>query len=204
MRSRWIACAALAVALVSCETSRTELKDVQVAPQPPPQRPTKVLVIGLTGKQDVRATFESDMSNRLQMIGLTAVQGRTAMPPGEQITEDGVRAVVQREGADAVVIARLAGAREQQVVKSSPAAYPFYAPVGFYGYYAGASTVVYQQNYLSTEQVVTLETRLYRTGGEGQLVWRALSDTFDASKPAEVIRSVNEKTVARMRNDGVI
>lgn len=204
MKYRSPACA-LAVTLLACAgSSRTQLKEVQVAPQPPAERPTKAIVIGLSGKPEVRAAFEADMASRLQRIGIPAVKGETALPPGTQITEGALRALVNREGADAVVIARLAGTREQQTLTTAPAPSPFYGPVGVYGYYAGAAPVAYQSSYLDTEQVVTLETRLYRTANDGQLVWRGISDTFDPATPADVIRGVNEKTVARMQKDGVL
>ncbi len=198
MGHRSLACT-LAVTLSACAgSSSTQLKSVQVAPQPPPGRPTKALVIGLSAKPEVRSAFEVDMASRLQAIGVPSVQGHAVLPPDTPITEDALRALVKREGADAVVIARLVGTREQQVLQAAP------APVGFYGYYGGWASTVYQPTYLATEQVVTLETRLYRTAGDGQLVWRAISETFDPSSPAEVIRGVNEKTVARMKNDGVL
>jgi hypothetical protein len=200
MRHRSFASAVI-VALSACTSTRTQLKEVQVAPQLPAGRPTKALVIGLSGKPEVRSTFEKDMAGRLQEAKIAAVQSETVMPPGAPITEDMLREVVKREGADAVLIARLEGKREQQVVETAPAPT---ASRGFYGYYAGAAPLAYQQTYLSTEQVVTLETRLYRTDGDGQLVWRGVSDTFDAAHPSDVIRSVNEKTVAQMKKDGVL
>lgn len=202
MNHRSLACAALAVVtLSSCTGSSTQLKEVQVAPQPPAQRPKKALVVGLTGKPEVRATFESDMSSRLKALGIEPVKSQGVMPAGAPITEDALRALVKREGVDAVVIARLAGTREEQRVESgAPMAYGG----GFYGYYPYASGMVYQPSYLVTEQVVTLETRLFRTAGEGELVWRGVSDTFDPAAPADVIRGANEKTVARMRMDGVL
>jgi hypothetical protein len=196
---------ALAVTLSACATTpKTQLKEVQVAPQPPAQRPTKALVIGLSAKPEVRSAFEADMAARLQAVGVPPVQGTAVIPPGTQITVDVLRDVVKRTGADAVVIARLAGTREQQVVETMPAQSPFYGTRGFYGYYTVAAPVVYQESYLSTEQVVTLETRLYRTEGEGQLVWRGVSETFDPSTAGDVIRGADEKTVARMKADGVL
>ena len=63
---------------------------------------------------------------------------------------------------------------------------------------------MYQSTYLATERVVTLETRLYRTRGGRQLVWRGVSETLDPATPADVIRGANEQTVARMQKDGVL
>lgn len=201
MRHRSLA-SALAVALGACaSTPRTQLSDVQVAPQPPAQRPTKALVIGLTGKPDVRSVFEGDMAKRLQAAGIAAVQGQTILPPDAPITEDALRGAVARAGADAVVIARLAGTREQQVAQAAPGPSP---GAGFYGYYASAAPMAYQRTYYSTEQVVSLETRLYRTDGDGQLVWRGISETFDPGNTGDAIRAVNEKVVARMKKDGVL
>jgi hypothetical protein len=193
---------ALAVALSSSCAAPTELKEVQASPQPGAKRPTKALVIALSGKPEVRSAFEADMASRLQAIGIAAVQGQGVLPPGTQVTADELRAVVKREGADAVVIARLAASGERQVAEPAPTA--FYAPYGFYGYYAGAAPLVYQPSYLATERFVTLETRLYRTEGEGQLVWRGVSETLDPATPADVIRGTNEQTVARMQKDGVL
>jgi hypothetical protein len=46
--------------------------------------------------------------------------------------------------------------------------------------------------------------RLYRTAGDGQLVWRGTSETFDPANALDLFQSVNPKVLARMRQDGVL
>jgi hypothetical protein len=198
----------LAVLALACAGSTTQMKSVEAAPpQAGMGKPTKVLVVGLTQREDLRHAYESDLAGRLRQLGLQAVESASALPAGTP-SKDALRAAVAQTGADAVIVARLAATREQTRVETGPPlGYPldpFYRPYGLYDYYWGASPYVYQSTYLSTEKVVDLETRLYRTAGDGQLVWRGTSETFDPANALDLFQSVNPKVLARMRQDGVL
>ena len=198
----------LAALALACAGSTTQMKSVEAAPpQAGVGRPTKVLVVALTQREDVRHSYESDMAGRLRQVGIQAVESASVLPAGTP-TKEALHAAVAQTGADAVIVARLAATREQTRIETGPPlGYPmdpFYRPYGFYDYYWGAAPYVYQPTYLSTEKVVELETRLFRTAGDGQLVWRGTSETFDPANTLDLIQSVNATVVARMQQDGVL
>jgi hypothetical protein len=200
--------ASLAAIALACAGAQTQMKNVEMAPPPAGVgRPTKVLVVGLTQREDVRHAFEADMAARLRQLNIQAVEGSSALPAGTPSKET-LRAAVAQTGADAVLVSRLAATREQTRIETGPPvgypAAPFYGLYGFYDYYWGAAPYVYQPTYLATEKVVELETRLYRTAGDGQLVWRGTSETFDPANAYDLIQSVNAKVVEQMRHDGVL
>jgi hypothetical protein len=203
-----LAALCLAGALAACAGANTRLTRVET-PNVVPGKPTRVLVVGFTAREDLRRLYEDDMSGRLRALGLQAVESLEALPPGARLDRPTLTEAVQRTGADAVIVARLAADREQTRSVGGPAiagfaAAPFYGPFGFYDYYLGAWPYVYGPAYLETERVVTLETRLYRAEGDGVLVWRGLTDTFDPGTARAVVRAVDEKVLRRMREDGVI
>ena len=200
--------ASLATVALACAGAQTQMKSVETAPpQTGAPRPTKVLVVGLTGREDVRHAFESDMAARLRQLGLQSVESASVLPAGAP-SQEAIRAAVAQTGADAVLISRLAATREQTRIETGPPlgypTDPFYRPYGLYNYYGAAAPYVYQSTYLATEKVVELETRLYRTAGDGQLVWRGTSETFDPANAHDLIQSVNATVVERMRHDGVL
>ena len=198
----------LAALALACAGSTTQMKSVEAAPpQAGVGRPTKVLVVALTQREDVRHSYESDMAGRLRQVGIQAVESASVLPAGTP-TKEALHAAVAQTGADAVIVARLAATREQTRIETGPPlGYPmdpFYRPYGLYNYYGAAAPYVYQPTYLATEKVVELETRLYRTAGDGQLVWRGTSETFDPANAHDLIQSVNATVVERMRHDGVL
>lgn len=203
-----LAALCLAGALVACAGANTRLTRVET-PNVVPGKPTRVLVVGFTAREDLRRIYETDMSGRLRTLGLQTVESLEALPPGARLDRPTLKEAVQRTGCDAVIVARLAADREQTRAVGGPAiagfaAAPFHGPLGFYDYYLGAWPYVYGPAYLQTERVVTLETRLYRAEGDGVLVWRGLTDTFDPGSARDVVRAVDEKVLRRMREDGVI
>jgi hypothetical protein len=200
--------ASLVTIALACAGSKTQMKSVEtVQPQAGSVRPTKVLVVGLTQREDLRHAFESDMAARLRQLNLQTVESASVLPAGTP-SKEAIRAAVARTSADAVLVSRLAATREQTRIETGPPlgypVDPFYRPYGFYDYYWSATPYVYQPTYLSTEKVVELETRLYRTAGDGQLIWRGTSETFDPTSALDLIQSVNATVVQRMRQDGVL
>jgi hypothetical protein len=207
MRTAFHSLLVLPLAVAAACAPRTELKAVHIesgASQGGPAR--KVLVAAFSGRPELRAKYEADMAARLGGTGVQIVQASKLFPPRpEPPTVDELRAAIAKEGIDGAVLARLAGTHtEERVVTTTTAYGPAFGPYGFYDYWGPAWMATYPTSYLEQEQVVTLETRFYRTAGSGKLVWTAMTDTFDPATAEEVIAGVNEKVVARLRSDGLV
>ena len=63
--------------------------------------------------------------------------------------------------------------------------------------------MVHSPGYLKEEKKVRIETNLYViSSGEGELVWTAVTDTFNPSNPKKAINHLVKLVVRQMQSDG--
>lgn len=176
----------------------------------PSYAPTKkihrVLAMGLGNRTEIRADFEDALAAELATKGLEAVPGNTILlrPVGTQIDLNYLRAQIQANKIDAVVVSRLIKV-ENTVTYIPGAAYavPFPYYNTFYGYYGTLYPVVSSPGYLRKEKKVRVETNLYYvvSAGDGQLVWTGITDTFNPSDVHKAIKGLVKLVVTQMQND---
>lgn len=146
------------------------------------KRFSKVVVFGVSGRPDVRRTFEDSLCAELAHSGATAIPSYTLLPDAKKYTEDEMKVAVEKAGADGVLICRLARVDRQTQV--TPGYYDPGPPIylgphryGYYGYYDWAwGPGYYEPPRVYTYDVVTLEIRMV-DATTGQLAWAGATQT---------------------------
>jgi hypothetical protein len=191
--------AALALALAACAPS-TKLSNVQVAPETPRAKLRNVLVVGLVNNPAARQSFETEMVKALQAAGVKAQPSQALLPIGETPTREALQRLVAERGFDGAVVGMLVDSRTE--VRAVPPTGPSYG--GFYGYSGWAAPIAYSPGYLATTKTVVVETRLFRTAGDGAPVFSATSESVDPSSTTDVTEPLAKLVVARLRKDGFV
>ena len=176
----------------------TKLAQVWKAPDPGP-RPTKVLVVAVVPQEMARRSLEGEFAQQLQGRGLEVGRGSDLAPEGKPLDRAGVEALVRRDGFDAVLVSRYAGTKDStSYVPVGP------TTMGFYGAYDSFYGTAYGPGQTVQNETVSVETLLYRTEGEGRLVWSTLSETFNPTSPYAAINELGGAVMERMVKDGVL
>ena len=130
-----------------------------------------VMVVGVTGDEIVRRTFEDRVAALLNKRGLKGIPGYSVGSRGK-VEEAELREVIARSGAEGVLITRVTRVERQS--GTVPGAT---VGVGLYGYYGGVwQTVTTAPQQISGPSWTLSETRLFdaRTGA---LAWTGIVDT---------------------------
>ncbi len=157
---------------------------------PPAQH---VLVVGVARSSTTRRVFEDAFAAQLRAAGVEATSSYTKT--GDDETESKIKDLVERSGADALLVTRLQ--RVQQKVNVTPGtAYTG----GFWGWYGGA--------YASAPTVtqydeVTLETTVWSAKTE-KVVWAVTTKNIGTSDVEGKTRSLAQELIPKLKADGVI
>jgi hypothetical protein len=187
---------AIGVALAAC-ASTTKLTNVLVVPETPRAKFRKVLVVGIVKNQATRQAYEAAMVKALQGAGVQAAPSQLLLPIGAAPTREAVERLVAERGFDAAVVGRLVDARTQ--VQEVPP-----TGAGFYGFYGWAAPIAYSPGYLETTQTVVVETRAFRTAGDGAAVFSATSESIDPSSAKDASQSISKLVVDELRKNGFV
>ena len=191
--------AAMVVAVAACATT-TSLTNVQVAPETPREKFSKVLVIGLFKDPGARQAYETEMVKARQLAGVQAAASQPLLPIGEAPTREALERLVAERGFDSALVGRLIDSRTE--VNAVPPSGPMYT--GFYGYYGWAAPMAYSPGYLETTKTVVVETRAFRTASDGTAVFSATSDTVDPTSVKDASQSLSKVVVDELRKDGFV
>lgn len=167
----------------------------------------KVLIIGMSDKVEVRADFEDALSAKVARPGIEAVPGNTILlrPEGTGVNLDYIKEQIRANNIDAVLVSRLVKIDKNITYVPGETFYPYPYYRTFYGYYGTVYPVVYTPGYLKEEKKIRIETNLYSTsGGEGELVWTAMSDTFNPSNTKKAIDSVVKLVVKELEKQRLL
>ena len=162
----------------------------------------KVLILGITPREAVRRTFEHDMSERLEYIGVTGLASSDIFPMNEKLDSNTFRLHFNTDQFDAVITSQLVSSDKDQHYQSGSYGYGAYGGYrGFYGNYGSAYDSYYSPGYSYTTTTVKIETKVYDTKTE-QMIWTAISDTFDPADETDAIKSLNRKLVYELNKQG--
>ncbi|MBF5043103.1 hypothetical protein FGE12_11955 [Aggregicoccus sp. 17bor-14] len=193
----------LLVALLGSGCASTQLKGVWKAPDPGP-KVSRVLVIALTRSETGRRTVERQFASRLQAAKAQPFESNR-FESGQPLDRAKVEELVKRENFDSVLLVRLVDVhQEEHYVPGGYAGYYGPAGGGFYGYYGYAYPMAYSPGYVSQSTTVQVETQLYRTQGQGQLVWSTVSETLDPSNVESAASGIANAVVERLHEDKLL
>lgn len=143
---------------------------------------SQVLVFGISGRPDVRRTFEDSLCAEISARGARAVPSYTILSDAKKYTEEQMHEAVQKAGADGVLICRLSRVDKQAHVTPGyydpgPVVYGGRYRYPYYGYYDWAwGPGFYEPPRVYTYDVVTLDVRLV-DAASGDLAWAGATRT---------------------------
>jgi hypothetical protein len=188
--------------LISCANSK--LSRTWIDPKYGGSQYSNLLVIGVTEDENIRRSFEKKFVEKLEADGIKAVESSTVMSKDQKMDKETILAVVEKTGADGVLLTYLLGVQEKSVASPSIS----YSPVD--DYHGGsipdlssASKYGSGTQYYSTRVKVRLETSLYDAKME-QKVWFAQSTTLNPKSDTALIDSVIEVFAKELKKNKLI
>lgn len=140
------------------------------------RQPGKIMVIGVAKKPIIKRILEDEFVRQLKARGTNAVASYTIMPDEKQSDHAAIDAKLKEQGADAVLISRLASKKTVHTYVPGNVTYP----PAYYGnwrdYYGYGTQAVYTPGYTAEDEYALMETNLYDAGTD-KLIWSASSET---------------------------
>ena len=175
----------------------------------------RVLVIGVTQDAESRQAFENALASAIAGEGGTAAPSYTVLPASEQISEDELHAVLEREGIDGVVLTRLLSVdKDRQYTPPKkynkprtryyPAGWGYgFGYGGFYGFYGTTFAAVHEPGYFDTSTTLRVETSLYSVA-TNDLVWTGQSETIDPDSLDDARASITKAVAKKLKQEQLI
>jgi hypothetical protein len=166
-------------------------------------QPRKIMVIRIAKDASDRTFAEDEFVRQLKARGTEAVASHTVMPEGKQADHAVMAAKLKEQGADAVLISRLAS--KKTVHTYHPGGVPsFPAPYGTWGdYYGFGYQAMYSAGYVAEDDYAIMEANLYDAGSDDQ-IWSAASETEIRGSDRNQIRSYIGAMVKAMAEQGLL
>jgi hypothetical protein len=168
----------------------------------------RILIIGMSENPAVRADFEDALSSKITGDGFEAIPGNSILlrPDSSKLDVDYLKGQIQDHKIDAVITSRLVKMDKKTIYvpgQSYVVPYAYYS--GFYGYYGTVYRQVYSPDYLRNETTVRVETNLYSvTPPNEDLVWTAVSDTFNPKNADKAISGLVKLVVKQLEREGIL
>jgi hypothetical protein len=162
------------------------------------------LVIGVSEKSETRRSFEEKFVMKLEATGVKGVESSAVMSADEKIDKETILAVVEKTGADGVLLTYLVAVKEKELASPGPT----YSRTD--DYHGGSmpdlsSAYEYKSgSQLYTTQVkVRLETNLYDAKTE-QKVWSARSSSLNPKSDTALMDSVIDALVKDLKKNKLL
>jgi hypothetical protein len=179
--------------ITACSTTRV----AQSWFNPDAQKPTSIIVFGITREESLRRTYEDALSAKLSAEGIPTLPSYNAIETGGEVSPEEAVAAVRRAGADAVLITRLVRlTKELEVVPDistgPPPWYggmdPFYSPLWPSYYYNSYRLIEHEAAYI--------ESNLYNANSSALLasiLTRTEDPTYSVRQTQELVTTVTEE-----------
>jgi hypothetical protein len=138
--------------------------------------PGKVMVIGIARKPLNKRIFEDEFVRQLKARGINAVASYTVMPDEKQADHAVIAEKVKEQGADTVLISRLASKKTVHTYVPGSVTHPPTYYNAWRDYYGYGYQVVYTPGYTAEDEYAVMESNLY-DAVNGKLIWSASSET---------------------------
>ena len=199
MRRSLIAALPLAFVLVSGCWRRTELAATWHEPSPTLLNFHRTVAVFVTTDEAMRRAVEDQLSQ----VFPNTVPSYRVMPNASSADKGTILQQLRQAGFDGAISMRVTNVSEQI---NYNAAYngPYWGGAyGFNGYWNNAWAYPYNPYYITTTQIVSVETNIYSLT-QDKLVFAALSQTSDPANVGKLVRSVMRHVNEQLRKDGMI
>jgi hypothetical protein len=190
----------LLVACGGATTMRAEWRDADYQGG----RIDHVMTIGVFQQPIYRRLLEDELVAQLRQRQVTAVSSASVMPDGQQPTREAIEAEVMNRGFHAVLVTRLLDVeKSKQIVEATSVQIPHAYYNSLYSYYYTVTEEMQQPGYTKEKRVVVIESNLYDTA-TGELIWTAISETFDVRSGQDAVKEVGSLIVKSLENHGLL
>ncbi|HEX7977043.1 MAG TPA: hypothetical protein VF461_00465 [Gemmatimonadaceae bacterium] len=199
MRRSLIAALPLALVLASGCWRRTELAATWHEPSPTLLNFNRTVAVFFTTDESMRRATE----DQLAAVFPNTIPSYRVLPNVANIDKGTILQQLRKAGFDGAITMRVTNVSEQI---NYNAAYngPYWGGAyGFAGYWDNGWAYPYNPYYITTTQVVSVETNIYSLAKD-KLVFAALSQTSDPANVGKLVRSVMRHVNEQLRKDGMI
>ena len=159
-------------------------------------KPHKIMIIGIAKSPANKRTLEDDFAKQLKLQGTDAVSSYAILPDDKDGNKDAIAAKMKEQGADAVLITRIASRKTVYTnlleVYAPPQSYRTWQNYYEYGY--GNIT---SPNDVEETKYAVMETNMYDAGND-KLIWSASSETEITGTDQKFIKSYVNVIVKNM------
>jgi hypothetical protein len=197
----------LVIMIASCKS--TKIISTWKAPDLPPQKFEKVLVVGLMGPKDqeLKENIENAMAEQLRLIGTNAVTSTKQYGPKtfRSMSEEDVVKMLAGDNFDGVMVVSLIDKSKDRYYTPGTI---FYTPYGgirrhFWPYYMVMYDRIYTPGYYTTTTEYTLEASLYDIKND-RLEYSAQAKSYDPASPKSLASAFSKTVVEDMLNQAVV
>jgi len=150
-------------------------------------KPHKIMIIGIAKSPANKRTLEDDFAKQIKLQGTDAVSSYAILPDDKDGNKNAIAAKMKEQGADAVLITRIANRKTVYTnlleVYAPPQSYRTWQNYYEYGY----GNITSPNNVEETKYAV-METNMYDAGND-KLIWSASSETEITGTDQKFIRS---------------
>jgi hypothetical protein len=151
-------------------------------PEKAGQKIGTVFIIGAARVELTRRLFEDELARRLSAAGVKGITSYQHLDLEALDNKEATVAKVKQLGADAVIVAKVVGERDERVVnpgytqvRGGSPYFPRHSRTHWHDYYRSSYSVVSQPPTVTSFRVATVETNLYGTD-EG-MIWSMRTET---------------------------
>jgi hypothetical protein len=159
-------------------------------------KPHKIMIIGIAKSPANKRTLEDDFAEQLKLRGTDAVSSYAILPDDKDGNKDAIAAKMKEQGADAVLITRIASRKTVYTnllgVYAPPQSYRTWQNYYEYGY-----DNISSPNYVEETKYAVMETNMYDAGND-KLIWSASSETEITGTDQKFIKSYVNVIVKNM------
>ena len=199
MRVYLTAALPLALVLASGCWRRTELAATWHEPSPTLLNFNRTVAVFVTTDESMRRAVE----DQLAAVFPNTIPSYRVLPNASAADKSTILQQLRQAGFDGAISMRVTNVSEQI---NYNAAYngPYWGGAyGFNGYWNNAWAYPYNPYYITTTQVVSVETNIYSLK-QDKLVFAALSQTSDPANVGKLVRSVMRHVNEQLRKDGML
>ena len=159
-------------------------------------KPHKIMIIGIAKSAANKRTLEDDFAKQIKLQGTDAVSSYAILPDDKDGNKNAIAAKMKEQGADAVLITRIANRKTVYTnlleVYAPPQSYRTWQNYYEYGY----GNITSPNNVEETKYAV-METNMYDAGND-KLIWSASSETQITGTDQNFIKSYVNVMVKNM------
>jgi hypothetical protein len=186
----------LAFVLVSGCWRRTEMAAVWHEPGSAVLNFNRTVAVFATTDESMRRSVEDELAMKFP----NSVPSYRLVPRAADVDKDHILPQMRSAGFDGAIVMRVIDVSERLTYQSGSY---WGSPYGFGGYWGNAWASPYGPGYVSTTQIVTVETNIYNLKTD-RLVFAARSETSDPSSVGKLIRSVMRHINEELKDNGMI